>query len=156
MAPIYSLEFFMARSGIANTKTKTGLEMSGLVGRFGGVAGSVSLPVNGYSKEIMSSSRDDNTAANVGTLPACTSKLAHWIQKKIPHARPGREPILVKPNGSHHLLKKNGRKKSYFDYSAYEGKVESKCGAVAAVARDASEDPSFLDEQSDKGKSPEW
>ena len=93
--------------------------MSGLVGRFGGVAGSVSFPVNGYSKDVMSSSRDDNTANNVGTLPACTSKLARWIQKKIPHARPGRDPILVKPNGGQHLLMKNGRKKSCFDYTAY-------------------------------------
>jgi hypothetical protein len=137
MAAIYSLGNFMIPSEIA-IKNKRGQEMGGLDGQFGGVSGSISLPVNGYAKDIMSSSRDHNTKHNVGLLPHGTNSLAHWIQKKLPRLRPGREPILVKPDGKSHLLLKNGRKKGFFDYTALKTQLGSLSGEVAPGEQEAS------------------
>jgi hypothetical protein len=158
MAAIYSLGNFMIPSEIA-IKNKRGQEMGGLDGQFGGVSGSISLPVNGYAKDIMSSSRDHNTKHNVGLLPHGTNSLAHWIQKKLPRLRPGREPILVKPDGKSHLLLKNGRKKGFFDYTALKTHLGSLSGEVAPGEQEASsmseQEASSTEESGGKGKARE-
>jgi hypothetical protein len=133
--------------------------MGGLDGQFGGVSGSISLPVNGYAMDIMSSSRDHNTKHNVGLLPHGTNSLAHWIQKKLPRLRPGRAPILVKPDGKSHLLLKNGRKKGFFDYTAFKTHLASLSGEVAPGEQEASsmseQEASSMEESGGKGKAPE-
>jgi hypothetical protein len=133
--------------------------MGGLDGQFGGVSGSISLPVNGYAKDIMSSSRDHNTKHNVGLLPHGTNSLAHWIQKKLPRLRPGREPILVKPDGKSHLLLKNGRKKGFFDYTALKTQLGSLSGEVAPGEQEASsmseQEASSTEDSGGKGKARE-
>jgi hypothetical protein len=131
--------------------------MGGLDGQFGGVSGSISFPVNGYAKDIMSSSRDHNTKHNVGLLPHGTNSLAHWIQKKLPRLRPGREPILVKPDGKSHLLLKNGRKKGFFDYTALKTHLGSLSGEVAPGEQEASsmseQEASSMSDRSDSEES---